>query len=103
MAGPVGMLADELASMEEQTPLGQMAMAAEAALHEAPVEPEASSESGSSAAAISVSTTTTSSNSATSSSSGSSGSVDAVSTDSGEESLNPTTFSGTPPPKRRRT
>lgn len=105
VAGPVGMLADELASMEEQTPLGQMAMAAEAALHEAPVEPEASSESGSSAAAISVSTTTTSSssNSATSSSSGSSGSVDAVSTDSGEESLNPTTFSGTPPPKRRRT
>jgi hypothetical protein len=100
VAGPVGMLADELASMEEQTPLGQMAMAAEAALHEAPMAPEAS-ESGSSAAAISASTAAT--NSATSSSSGSSGSVDAVSTDSGEESLNPTTFSGTPPPKRRRT
>ncbi len=94
VAGPVGMLADELASMEEQTPLGQMAMAAEAALHEAPVAPDVS-ESGSTAADISAS--------ATSSSSGSSGSVDAVSTDSGEESLNPTTFSGTPPPKRRRT
>ena len=103
VAGPVGMLADELASMEEQTPLGQMAMAAEAALHEAPMAPEAS-ESGSTAAAISASTAAaTSTNSATSSSSGSSGSVDAVSTDSGEESLNPTTFSGTPPPKRRRT
>jgi len=107
VAGPVGMLADELASMEEQTPLGQMAMAAEAALHDVPVASDLS-ESGSSAAAIGASSTTSSSttassNSATSSSSGSSGSVDAVSTDSGEESLNPTTFSGTPPPKRRRT
>lgn len=100
VAGPVGMLADQLASMEEQTPLGQMAMAAEAALHEAPVAPEAP-ESGSSAAATDTSGAT--SNAATTSSSGSSGSVDAVSADSGEESLNPTTFSGTPPPKRRRT
>jgi hypothetical protein len=80
------------------------AMAAEAALHEAPVAPDVSG-SGSTAADISASatTSTTATNSATSSSSGSSGSVDAVSTDSGEESLNPTTFSGTPPPKRRRT
>ncbi len=101
VAGPVGMLADELASMEEQTPLGQMAMAAEAALHEAPVEAEVS-ESGSTTATNSDPAVITT-NSATTSSSGSSGSVDAVSTDSGEESLNPTTFSGTPPPKRRRT
>ena len=113
VAGPVGMLADELASsaqqsnveeqsnvaqqasleqqiiMEEQTPLGHMAMADEAALHEAP----ASSTSSSAAA----STTGSVSNS------GSLGSADTVSTDSGEESLNPPTFSGTPPPKRRRT
>lgn len=112
VAGPVGMLADELASMEEQTPLGQMAMAAEAALHEAPPEPEHSGSAISAAAADSPgagsssgssSTTGAANTAATTSSSGSSGSVDAVSTDSGEESLNPTTFSGTPPPKRRRT
>ncbi len=99
VAGPVGMLANELASMEEQTPLGQVAMAAEAALHEAPAaelsEPVRTSAATNTSGAISTAATT--------SSSGSAGSVDAVSTDSGEESLNPTTFSGTPPPKRRRT
>ena len=100
VAGPVGMLADELASMEEQTPLGQMAMAAEAALHEAPPEPEQSGSAGSAAAADSPGAASTA---ATTNSLGSSGSVAAASTDSGEESLNPTTFSGTPPPKRRRT
>jgi hypothetical protein len=100
VAGPVGMLADELVSMEEQTPLGQVAMAAEAALHEASPVAELSGPASTDAA---TNTSGAISSAATTSSSGSAGSVDAVSTNSGEESLNPTTFSGTPPPKRRRT
>ncbi|CAN5133181.1 hypothetical protein BH11CYA1_BH11CYA1_07030 [soil metagenome] len=100
VAGPVGILADQLASMEEQTPLGQVAMAAEAALHEASAVADADSTNTSGSTSTS---TTASSESSSSGSGGTSAPADASSTDSGEESLNPTTFSGTPPPKRRRT
>jgi hypothetical protein len=115
VAGPVGMLADQLASLdqltssdqysnveekanlEEQTPLGQMAMAAEAALHEASVGAEGAS------VAYAASSDQTANTSGSVSNSGPLGSVGTTSADSGEESLNPSTFSGTPPPKRRRT
>jgi hypothetical protein len=108
VAGPVGILADQLASMEEQTPLGQMAMEAEAALHSAN---EADGAGASTGASYRAGTSSGSdSGSAASSDAGSATSAvtsavpaDPISTDSGEESLNPSTFSGTPPPKRRRT
>ncbi|MFA6211392.1 MAG: hypothetical protein WCT03_10985 [Candidatus Obscuribacterales bacterium] len=106
VAGPVGILADQLASMEEQTPLGQMAMEAEAALHSASEAAGAGASSG----ASTKDETSSSSGSSASSVAGSATSAvtsavpaDSISTDSGEESLNPSTFSGTPPPKRRRT
>lgn len=115
VAGPVGMLADQLASMEqlpsleaqasmeEQTPLGQIAMAAEAALYEAPVGAEDSAAGYDASAGQAATTSGSVSSSGSSSNSGSLGSAGTTSTDSGEESLNPSTFSGTPPPKRRRT
>ncbi|MBP9093470.1 hypothetical protein KBI23_20790 [bacterium] len=103
VAGPVGMLADQLASLEEQTPLGQMAMAAEAALHEAPNGAEDSAAGNGASVGQAATTSSSASSSGAASNSGSLGSADATSTDSGEESLNPSTFSGTPPPKRRRT
>lgn len=112
VAGPVGILADQLASMEEQTPLGHMAMEAEAALHSASEAAGAGASSGASPGASSGDETSSNSSSgsgsgsaASSSTSSSTSSVpaDPISTDSGEESLNPSTFSGTPPPKRRRT
>lgn len=112
VAGPVGILADQLASMEEQTPLGQMAMEAEAALHSANeadgagASTGASYRAGTSSGSDSGSAASSDAGSSTSSSTSSATSAvpaDPISTDSGEESLNPSTFSGTPPPKRRRT
>lgn len=100
VAGPVGKLADQLASMEEQTPLGQMAMQAEAALHSAG---EAEGVGASSGAETSSGSDSGSAVSSSTSSSTSAVPADPISNDSGEETLNPSTFSGTPPPKRRRT
>lgn len=89
----------EAAAMEEQTPIGQVAMQEEALLEEAEADEDVSanistvsSSTGSSAEFSTDGVTTTDKvpNSKTTS-------------DSEDQSVNAPTFSGTPPPKRRRT
>ncbi len=81
----------EAAAMEEQTPIGQVAMEEEALLEEAEADQDVSSSISTTDSSVDgVTTTDKVPNSKTTS-------------DSEDQSVNAPTFSGTPPPKRRRT